>query len=254
MQRTAAWAVAAALSLAIVAQSQRAAPAAPKAAAAAGLAPAPPTTPKIYANLDPDDDLVVAPPPPRASCADDLKAAGVRFRAASLPVHQTGKKRTITCGAEQVVLYQRGPGKIAYSPSPVLTCSMALALARFEAILQEETLRAFKKPVVRIRQLGTYACREMANYPGWVSEHSYANAIDLEAFVLQDGTEISVLKNFEKTEGEPKKKAGKLLLTVARRAYDEGVFSAVLTPYFDAAHRNHFHLDLSRYRADGTRP
>ena len=36
-------------------------------------------------------------------------------------------------------------------------------------------------PVVRIDQLGTYNCREMAAFPGWVSEHSYANAIDLVA-------------------------------------------------------------------------
>ncbi len=31
-------------------------------------------------------------------------------------------------------------------------------------------------------------------------------------------------------------------------------FSHVLTPFFDAHHENHFHLDLSRFRADGTRP
>jgi hypothetical protein len=28
----------------------------------------------------------------------------------------------------------------------------------------------------------------------------------------------------------------------------------VLTPFFDDLHRNHFHLDLARYRNDGTRP
>jgi hypothetical protein len=31
------------------------------------------------------------------------------------------------------------------------------------------------------------------------------------------------------------------------------VFSVVLTPYWDALHRDHFHLDLARYRVDGTR-
>jgi hypothetical protein len=41
---------------------------------------------------------------------------------------------------------------------------------------------------------------------------------------------------------------------VSQRAYDEEVFSHVLTPFFNAAHRNHFHLDLARYRGDGTRP
>lgn len=207
-----------------------------------------------YANLDPDDDYVVAPPAPREGCEEQLKAAKVRFAAAKLPVHTVGKKRKLTCGADQVVTYFGSGAKIAYEPSPLVTCTMALALARFETILQEEAVKQYGKPVVRIRQLGTYACREMANYPGWVSEHSYANAIDLEAFVLKDGTEVTVLKHFERTPDPPTKKGGLMLLGAARRAYDENVFSTVLTPYFDALHRNHFHLDLSRYRNDGTRP
>jgi hypothetical protein len=206
-----------------------------------------------FANLDPNDDYVVAPPAPREDCEAQLKAAGVKFAAARLPVHEVGKKRKILCGAEQVVTYYGSPAKIAWSPPPLLTCTMALALARFETILQEESAKQFGKPVVRIKQLGTYACREMANYPGWVSEHSYANAIDLETFVLKDGKEVTVLKHFERTDDRAKNKAGKMLQDSARRAYDENVFSTVLTPYFDSLHRNHFHLDLSRYRNDGTR-
>jgi hypothetical protein len=32
----------------------------------------------------------------------------------------------------------------------------------------------------------------------------------------------------------------------------EGVFTVVLTPNFDRAHHNHFHLDLAAYVVDGT--
>jgi hypothetical protein len=32
------------------------------------------------------------------------------------------------------------------------------------------------------------------------------------------------------------------------------VFSNVLTPFWDAHHANHFHLDLARYRVNGARP
>lgn len=224
---------------------------------ASAQANSPALSPPIrFANEDPDDDLVVAPPAPRASCEADLAAAGVRVQVASLPVHEVGKKHKFSCGAEQVVVYKGSPANIRYEPAPVVTCTMALALARFDAIAQEEAKRVFGKPIVRVRQLGTYACREMANYPGWVSEHSYANAIDIEAFVFKDGSEVSVLRHFEKVGAaeSPKKKQGQMLLAIARRAYDENVFSTVLTPYFDALHRNHFHLDLSRYRSDGTRP
>jgi hypothetical protein len=211
-------------------------------------------SPQAFANDDPSDDWVVAPPDPRPDCHEALAAAGVRFADASIPVHQEGRARArLTCGAEQVVLYRGGPAHIAFEPRPVLTCTMALALARFEAVVQEEAVRTFGERVVRITQLGTYACREMAAYRGWVSEHAYANAIDVESFVLASGRRVSVLGGFER--GEPTRtRAGAFLRAVSRRAYDEAIFSNVLTPFFDELHRNHFHLDLARYRNDGTRP
>jgi hypothetical protein len=130
---------------------------------------------------------------------------------------------------------------------------MALALASFERILQKEAVAIFGSPVARIDQLGTYNCREMAAYPGWVSEHSYANAIDIGRFVLKNGKSVEVLRDFDVGEAPPTKPVGAFLRVVSRRANDEDVFSHVLTPFFDAHHRNHFHLDLARYRSDGTR-
>ncbi len=169
-------------------------------------------------------------------------------------MHLEGKGRSrITCGAEQLVVYRGSPAGIRYSPTPTLTCTMALALARFETVVQEEAERSFGERAVRITQLGTYACREMAAYPGWVSEHSYANAIDVEGFVLKTGKQVRVLSSFER--GDPTRtREGAFLRAVSRRAYDEGLFSSVLTPFFDARHNNHFHLDLARFRSDGTRP
>ena len=76
--------------------------------------------------------------------------------------------------------------------------------------------------VVRITQLGTYACREMAAYRGWVSEHSYANAIDVESFVLESGKRVSVLRSFERGD-ETRTRAGMFLRVVSRRAYDEEI-------------------------------
>ncbi len=222
-------------------------------AGALALKPLAARLPGAYANLDPDDDYTIGPPAAFSECETELARAGITFRAASLPVHK-GKGAKVECGAPQVVTYLRGPGKIAYNASPLLTCSMALALASFERIVQKEALTSFGSPVARIDQIGTYSCREVAAYPGTVSEHSYANAIDLERFVLKNGTTIEVLRDFDLGEGTPKKLAGSFLRAVSRRANDEDVFSHVLTPFFNADHRNHFHLDLARYRADGTRP
>ena len=170
---------------------------------------------------------------------------------ATLAVH-TPKKSVNVCGAPQVVMYRGGPEKIGYSPGVMITCTMALAIARFEIIVQEEAVKSFGKRVVKMHHLGTYNCREMAAYPGWVSQHSYANAIDIADFVLEDGRTISVEKFFAPKLAVSKTIEGAFLRTVARRAYVEEVFSSVLTPFFDAHHYNHFHLDLARFLSDGT--
>lgn len=213
----------------------------------------PPRRPGAYANLDPDDDLIVGPPDELADCDAQLAAAGVKFRRAMLTVH-VPKRSKVACGAPQVVTYLKGPGNVSYRSPPLLTCGMALALASFERIMQAEAGRLFRSPVARVEHLGTYACREIAAYPGWVSEHSYANAIDLTRFVLKNGRAFDVLRDFDVGGAEPKKPGGAFLRAISRRANDEDVFSHVLTPFFDAGHKNHFHLDLARFRYDGTRP
>ena len=215
--------------------------------------PAPVRRPGAYANVDPSDDDVLGPPEPYVGCEEELARAGVKFRVASLPVHVPPRSK-IACGAPQVVTYLRGPASIAYNAAPLVTCSMALALASFERILQSEAVAIFGSPIARIDQLGTYNCREMAAYPGWVSEHSYANAIDIGSFALKNGKTIDVLRDFDVGPAPPKKPGAAFLRLVSRRANDEDVFSHVLTPFFDAHHKNHFHLDLARYRSDGTRP
>lgn len=206
-----------------------------------------------FANTDPDDDTVVAPPPSRDQCEAELTRAGIRFRRARIPVHVEGKRRKITCGADQLVTYLGSSSRIAYNAPPTVTCSMALALARFEAIVQEEAERQFHKRVKSITHVGTYNCREMAAYPGWVSEHSYANAIDIASFTLADNATVSVLGHFETSDAPTTSAKGAFLRKVSRRAFDEATFSSVLTAYFDRRHRDHFHLDLARYRVDGTR-
>jgi hypothetical protein len=230
-------------------------PAPPAPAEAPYPRPKPERRPGAWANIDPDDDDIVGPPELVEDCEETLKRAGVTFRKAALAVHEERfKKNKMTCGAPQVVTYLKGPGGIAYSSPPLLTCAMAAALASFERIAQDEARAALKSTIARIDHLGTYNCREMFAKSGWVSEHSYANAIDIARFVLKDGRTVAVERDFDVGDGAPAKPASRFLRTLSRRAHDEDIFSHVLTPFFDGLHKNHFHLDLARYRTDGTRP
>lgn len=124
---------------------------------------------------------------------------------------------------------------------------MALAMARFEVLAQRWALRYLKHKIVRIRHAGSYNCREMRNYPGWVSEHSYANALDIKSFELDNGVKLSVGEDYLKDGPR-----GEFFQALARSLVEERVFSVVLTPNFDGLHKRHLHLDLARYRVDGT--
>ncbi|MBK7398713.1 MAG: extensin family protein [Myxococcales bacterium] len=207
-------------------------------------------SPFAYANVDPLDDDLVKPPDVRPTCEADLAAASIAYQPDKLtPLVQPDTK--IVCGAPQVVAYRESPAKIAWSPSVLTTCTMALAIARFETIVQEEAVRAFDRRVAHIHHLGTFDCRPMLAFPGWVSEHSYANAIDVAEFVLEDGTSIKIYDHFAPKQPVATTREAAFLRKVARRAYDEEVFSSVLTPFFDRHHVDHFHLDLARTRSDG---
>jgi hypothetical protein len=204
-----------------------------------------------HADLDPDNDRVVGPPAPVPDCAARLEAAGVSFRPASLPV-KIMDRGAWSCGAEQIVEYRGSASAIRYNVPPLLTCTMALGIVRFERILQEEAAALFQSKVARIQHGGTYNCRRMARFD-MVSEHSFANAIDLSRLTLVNGVTIDVVRHFGSRDHEPTSRESHFLRRVARRAYDENLFSVVLTPLFDPLHRDHFHLDMARYRVDGAR-
>jgi hypothetical protein len=87
-----------------------------------------------------------------------------------------------------------------------------------------------------------------------ISEHSFANGIDLKRFVFANGESTTVLDDFEPGNDSPTDPKTLFLRSLANRLYDEEVFSVVVTPYFDNLHRNHIHVDLARYRVDGSRP
>lgn len=211
------------------------------------------------ADLDADNDFLVAPPAPIDDCARRLERAQIAFSPAELPlkkektVARGGRTELVVCGAEQVVVYLGGPAKVRYNAAPTLTCRMALALARFEEIAQEQAVAHLGQRIARFKHLGTYSCRKMVRFD-FVSEHSYANAIDIEEMLLEGGSRISVKKSFGALDAPAATRGAQFLRTLARRAFEERLFSTVLTPFWDKLHHDHFHLDLARYRVDGTRP
>ncbi|MCA9685197.1 MAG: extensin family protein [Myxococcales bacterium] len=194
-------------------------------------------------EVDPEP---MRPPDPIVACEQRLKNSGVTFSKARIPLHES-PGGGFTCGAPQVVRYESGPGKIRYSSSAKMSCPLALAMASWELILQEEAQAHLGSRVKRITHVGTYNCREMVYYDGWISEHSYANGIDIKSFTLADGREITIRSDYQADTPE-----GQFLRAMAKRAYDE-VFNVVVTPNTpDGLHKFHLHFDMAHYTFDGT--
>lgn len=211
--------------------------------------PEAPRSPWAFANVDPNDDQVIGPPETMPDCASRLAAAGIRSHVVSIGVHKEGK---ISCGAPQVVSYDHGPTTATWSSPPAVTCIVALGMARFETILQEEAQRRFSSKVKRITHLGSYSCRPMVRFD-LVSEHSYVNAIDVQSIELENGKKFSIFADWGPPADPPVTPGAQFLHSVGHRLYDEDVFSNVLSPAWDNLHKDHLHLDQGRYRVDGTR-
>lgn len=131
---------------------------------------------------------------------------------------------------------------IPLSPQPTATCSMVAGLYWWQRRLNEIAAAELSTHVVKIDQLGTYACRNINSAAeGRRSQHATANAIDIAAFHMADGRVISVLKDYGKETPE-----GRFLDGAHGAAC--GLFNIVLGPRYNRLHANHFHIDMGGFR------
>lgn len=150
------------------------------------------------------------------------------------------------CGwTNGVKLASAGGAEVGANP---ITCEMAVAAALWvthdvQAVAQE----IFKQRVTKVRDMGTYDCRNIIGSKYWGdmrSQHATANAWDIAGFTLADGRYISIKRDW-KGHGEE----ARFLHEVHQRACR--YFRVALSPDFNDAHHDHLHLDrgaMSRCR------
>lgn len=91
-------------------------------------------------------------------------------------------------------------------------------------------------PLMRIETMGSYACRNVAGTDRR-SAHARAEAIDVSGFVLEDGRRITLSGDWNDGTAAERE----FLRVVHRSACKR--FGTVLGPQYNAAHRDHFHLE-----------
>jgi hypothetical protein len=163
-----------------------------------------------------------------ALCAQALATSALRYR----PQADTSGD----CPLRDVVRVQGSEAGL--SSSFLASCPMAVAFVLFEEnAVQPAAEAVFGMRVTRIDHLGSYACRNIYHRAqGRRSQHATANALDIAGFRLADGRQVSVLKDWSGDDA-----ASRFLRQVRDGACRS--FSTVLGPEYNAAHRNHFHLD-----------
>ncbi|NML15851.1 extensin-like domain-containing protein [Azohydromonas caseinilytica] len=121
----------------------------------------------------------------------------------------------------------------------LLSCRAAVSLALWEAhVVQPAAVRILGAPVQRLQHLGSLACRDIAARPGRRSRHAQADALDVAGFTLEDGRRVSVRRDWSDADAP----AGRFLRTLHRGACRS--FDGVLGPDYNAAHRDHLHLEV----------
>lgn len=167
-------------------------------------------------------------------CVAELRAARINY------VPSADRVNTETCFLQNAGVIGPDMGTIArLAPAePTATCELALALSVWRRQVVEPAARQMLgSDVVQIDHMGTYACRPVNNRAGArPSAHSRAAAFDFAGVRLRDGRRITVLADWN--DGGPE---GAFL----KRIRDEGcrVFGTVLSPEYNAEHRDHLHME-----------
>lgn len=185
----------------------------------------------------PERPSIAAPSLPSAEtrqCLADLAREHVGFR--SLP------DRLFGGGCSAVGAVQLLDIGTPVTNLGAMTCPLARS---FEHWVRRDVQPAAKSildaRVVKIESFGTYSCRPVNGQDGnKLSEHGRSNAVDIAAFVLDDGRRITVLDGWNGDDEDVRR--------FLRTIHDAGCreFQIGLGPDANAFHRNHFHFDMGR--------
>ena len=151
------------------------------------------------------------------------------------------------CGAEHPFeMSAADGGRVSMKPPAMLRCPMVPTVDRWVTEVVEPAARHhLGLSVAELTVAASYGCRPINHQVGGrLSEHGYANALDISVFHMADGSSISVKGGWYGSERER---------AFLREVHDGACrqFNTVLGPEADGFHRDHFHMDLARHGRDG---
>lgn len=179
------------------------------------------------------------------TCEAELKRRNIKFTILDKITDSKG------CLVERPLELRGLSNGIALSNDITARCEMVLALDKLisQIVTPSAELHLGKK-LVQVATSTSYQCRTRNSIVGTkISEHGFANAIDIIGFKLDDGTVIPVSPKHDIVY---KNDLSVAKFQSAIRAGACAYFTTVLGPGSNAAHEEHFHFDLA-YRKGGYR-
>jgi hypothetical protein len=177
-------------------------------------------------SLQPDSAMM-------RQCTADLTAQGARYRV--LPDYRNDSG----CSAINAVALSAAGASIANLGAT--RCPLASAFVRWvKGPVQQAAQDVYRARVARVVTMGSYSCRQVRGVArASLSEHAFANAIDVSGFVLTNGRTVTVATGWTGAAEDED-----FLRRIRKAACQR--FQTVLSPDYNVAHRDHLHLDLGR--------
>jgi hypothetical protein len=184
----------------------------------------------VYAKLD------------RDGCEAELRKRKVTFtrvpeaRGVVAPVRLEGPLSGVTFHSPLPASQRKS------APIEIVDCRLVLALDDFARMLARHDI----VEVVHLSMWRPASAKALRGAPG--RRHGGALAIDAAVFKTSDGRSLSVEKDFHGRIGAkpcPAPVDASELRKIACEAHDARLFNVLLTPDYNWAHRNHFHLEVT---------
>lgn len=174
--------------------------------------------------------------PSDRTCFADLNASGARF---SRVPDRYAAPGCNTLGAVKLVSLNGDASQFGVTNLGPVKCEAAKAFSGWARFGVDRAARQILgSPLVRIETMGSYACRNIFG-TSRRSAHATGNAIDVSGFVLADGRRIVLKRDWNGGT-----RAEREFLRVVQSSACKR-FGTVLGPEYNAAHRDHFHLERS---------
>lgn len=118
-----------------------------------------------------------------------------------------------------------------------MACELAVALHRLGTVLKEYQMKS-------VLHIGTFNCRKISGSNS-LSQHSYGKAIDIWGFEDSSNVRYVLEDDWQHNTTNFTTDKARVLYEIGQRMNTDRIFNIVLTPNYNAAHDNHFHVDLT---------